>query len=128
MSGSRMLMQVFDGQLKEVDRCIGRSKLRFKDHIKQSMKMFNLSPGHIEHNSADRSQWRQDVHDGASHFENERSRARNERPRRRHAGPSHAPDTSDPVVWCPGCGRMCESLMRLPVIDASTRGRLPSYT
>ena len=113
MPDSRMPKQVLYGQLTEGNRTIGRPKLRYKDHIKQSLKKFNLNPARLESIAADRSQWRQAVHDGASHFENERTRARIENSRRRHAGPPPPPDDPDPNVVCPECGRVCRSLAGL---------------
>ena len=70
------------------------------DHIKQSMKKFNMNPANLKSNAADRSQWRQAVHDGASHFENERPLARIERSMRRHAGLPHPHRTTPTPFWC----------------------------
>ena len=113
MPDSRMPRQVLYGQLTEGNRTIGRPKLRYKDYIKQSLKKFNMNPARLESTAADRSQWRQAVHDGASHFESERTRARIEKSRRRHAGPAPAPDDPDPNLVCPECGRVCGSLAGL---------------
>ena len=113
MPDSRLPKQVFYGQLTEGNRNIGRPKLRFKDHVKQAMKKFNLNPMHLESTAANRSQWRQAVHNGASHFESERTRARTERSRRRHAAPLPTPGGPDPNLVCPECGRVCGSLVGL---------------
>ena len=113
MPDSRLPKQVLYGQLTEGNRNIGRPKLRFKDHIKHSMKIFNLNPVNLESVAASRGQWRRAVHSGASHFENERTRARIEKSRRRHAGPQPTSGDPDPNLVCPECGRVCGSLVGL---------------
>ena len=109
MPDSRLPKQVIYGQLTEGSRKIGRPKLRFKDHIKQSMKNFNLNPARLEAAAADRNRWRGAVYAGASHFEAERTRERIEQSRRRHAGPPPAPEEPDPDLVCPEYGRACRS-------------------
>ena len=101
MPDCRMPRQVLYGQLTLGNRNVGRPKLRFKDYIKQTMKKYNMNPVSFEACAADRSQWRQAVHNGASHFESERTRARNERSRRRHAEPAPLPDDPDPELVFP---------------------------
>ena len=113
MPDTRMPKQVLYGQLTEGSRNVGRPKLRFKDHIKQAMKKFNMTPASLENVAADRSRWRQAVHKGADHFEGERNRARIEQSRRRHARPIAATNDADPDLVCPECGRVCGSRLGL---------------
>ena len=113
MSDPRMPKQVFYGQLTEGSRNIGRPKKRYKDHIKQTMKKFNLDPGCLETAAADRGEWRRAVHGGATHFESERTRERIEKSRRRHARLLPVPSIPDSNLVCPECGRTCGSRIGL---------------
>ena len=113
MPDTRMPKRVFYGQLTEGTRNIGGPKKRFKDHIKRTMKKFNLDPGRLEAAAADRVEWRRSVHGGATHFESERARERTERSRRRHARPTPLPNIPAPDLACPECGRVCGSRIGL---------------
>ena len=49
-------------------RSIGGQKKRFKDHLKASIKKFDMNPATLEADASNRSSWRTLVHDGAEHF------------------------------------------------------------
>ena len=113
MPDSRLPKRVFYSQLTEGTRNTGGPKKRYKDHIKRTMKKFGLDPGRLETLTGDRAQWRRSVHDGATHFESERTRERIERSRRRHARLPPAPNIPAPNLACPECGRICGSRIGL---------------
>ena len=53
MPDSRMPKQVLYGHAEGSQQVHWKALFRFKDHIKQSMKKFNLNPAHLESNAAD---------------------------------------------------------------------------
>ena len=65
-------------------RSVGGQKKRFKDHLKSSIKRFNLNPSTLETDASDRTQWRTRVRNGARHFGIEYNNAANARRARRH--------------------------------------------
>lgn len=113
MPDTRLPRRIMYGQLSEGNRPRGGPKKRFKDHMKRTMKSFNINPNELEHAAANRNGWRTECHRGAAHFETERTRRRNERRQRRHEA-THQPLLPPTLDFqCPDCGRRCGSRIGL---------------
>lgn len=105
--------RVLYGQLSVGRRNRGSPKKRYKDHIKKTLKNFNIDPYHLESSASDRALWRSACHDGAEHFENERTRKRMEQRERRHQRLQQPVIQLDVGFQCPECGRTCGSRIGL---------------
>ena len=114
MSEDRYPRKVLYGQLADGGRPAHGPKKRYKDHLKKTIKSFNLLPENLETEAADRSGWRVACLRGAAHFEEERSRLRKARRRRRHeAREDRSHGVEDPSLVCSDCGRRCLSRIGL---------------
>ena len=69
MSDERLPKAIFYSELAEGSRSIGRPKKRYKDHLQDTMKKCDISPGSFEITASDRSAWKQAVRRGTSHYE-----------------------------------------------------------
>ena len=112
MPAGRLPRRTLYGQLSQGSRTSGGPKRRFKDQAKQTLRNFNINPDHLETMAADRAGWRSVCHQGASHFEAERTRRRNERRLRRHERELQ-PAILAQYHECPECGRRCGSRIGL---------------
>lgn len=113
MPATRLPKCTLYGQLARGRRTRGGPKKRFKDQAKKTLKNFDINPDNLEVEAADRDGWRSVCCQGATHFETERTRQRNERRRRRHERGLQPPPTQAPQFQCPECGRRCASRIGL---------------
>ena len=95
------------GELREGRRTVGGQKKRFKDHVKASLKKFNMNPSTLEADASDRTRWRSLTNAGAAHFGGEYNAAADVRRERRHNRQGGG------VHTCGTCGRGCASLAGL---------------
>ena len=117
MPNKRFPKKVLYGQLSEGTRLPQGPKKRYKDQLKQSLKIFCLDPTKFEEDCQERATWRAACFEGLSHFETTRASNRELRRQRRHAArqpdlPDHN-QTSDPLFRCLDCGRVCRSRIGL---------------
>ena len=116
MPDSRYPKQVLYGQIAEGQRPAHGPKKRFKDHLKKTMKSFEILPNSLESEAKDRAGWRAACTAGATHFEDQRTQSRQARRARRHAARDRTQTTtaSDHAsLTCPECGRVCLSRIGL---------------
>ena len=115
MPPERYPRRVLYGQLSEGTRPAHGPKKRYKDHLKKTMKSFNMLPGNLEIGADDRDGWRALVHRGSAYFEEKRTDQREHRRTRRHEmrQTSDHVNQSDPRLRCPECGRQCLSRIGL---------------
>ena len=104
---NRLPHMVLYGELNEGRRSIGGQKKRIKDHVKASMKKFDMNPLTLEADASDRTGWRSRTKRGADHFGREYNAAANARRARRH---NRQQDFS---YTCGSCGRGCATLAGL---------------
>ena len=71
-------------------------KKRFKDHLKKTLKSFEILPSNIEREATDRAGWRAACAAGATRFEDQRTQSRETRRARRHDArdKAHEPNLS----------------------------------
>ena len=102
------------GQLSEGVRPAHGPKKRYKDHIKKTMKNFDMRPGDLEAKSLDRTAWRSMCRKGAAYFQRSCADQRELRRARRHQvrDLTHVGD-SCPMFRCPVCERQCRSRIGL---------------
>jgi hypothetical protein len=104
---SRLPRRVLYGELATGHRSVGGQRKRYKDHVKATIKKFNMNPGTLERDAADRSRWRALSCAGAAHFGVEYDSAAAARRERRHNPPA------DGAFVCPACARRCATLAGL---------------
>ena len=106
MSEDRYPRKVLYGQLADGGRPAHGPKKRYKDHLKKTIKSFNLLLENLETEAADRNGWRAACLRGAAHFEEERSRLREARRRRRRheTRENRSRGDEDPNLVCSDCG------------------------
>ena len=113
MDDNRIPKQLFYG-LNIGKRKACKPKLSFKDRLKNTIKLTNLSVDNWEVDALDRSQWRNKVSKGISTFESNRiSNASFKRAIRK--GEDVVPNRNNPLVGfkCQTCGMPCLSLAGL---------------
>ena len=113
MPTTRLPKKVLYGQLSEGRRTCGGQKKRFKDQAMTTLRNFKIDPDSFENAAADRVGWRSACHQGAAHFEAERTQQRNERRQRRHGRGLQPHPPLAPHIQCPECGRHCGSRIGL---------------
>ena len=86
MTDSRILKQLFYGQLKNGRRKVGASRKRYKDSLKAHLKDFNLDVFTWEKAASDRPAWRKTIHNGALFSKEKKLNAAKEKRMRRKAG------------------------------------------
>ena len=69
MDDSRLPKDVFYGELAKGKRLRGGQRLRYKDEVKRHLKTTHIPVDHCETLAHDRQQWRQAIHTGKSHIE-----------------------------------------------------------
>ena len=112
MPEERLPRKVLYGQLHLGQRLAGGPKKRYKDQLKTAMKKCGLNPTQLEDTAAQRSIWRQLLHQGVRKLEEDRGDRRTKKRQRRHeARPTTTPPVSAHV--CPVCGRTCGSRIGL---------------
>ena len=130
MPDSRYPKQVLYGQLAEGQRPAHGPKKRFKDHLKKTLKSFEILPSNLEREATNRTGWRGACSAGATRFEDQRTQSRETRRARRHDARdrAHTTTTDHASLTCPECGRRC--LSRIGLFShmrvhqpGSTRGR-----
>ena len=82
------------------DRCCGQ-RLRYKDVVKRHIKAKHITVDHWETLAQDRQQWRQVIHKGKRHIEENVSQKYQHDHNYRHG----FPDASAPTIFCVNCGR-----------------------
>ena len=133
MDDNRIPKQIFYGELASGIRNIGGQKKRYKDTLKQTLKLTNINTDSWHDLAADRTAWRHAVHIGVRSFETNRQEAReNKRQKRKGNRESDSAAQSMPaqpqvvnrilpkqgaaqgaVFSCQVCGRVCGSRIGL---------------
>jgi len=103
MPDNRLPKQLLFGQLTHGVRPASGPKLRFKDIIKHNTKAFRTTTDTWEQAAMQRSKYRAFLHSGAMLAEATRAERVKEKRRRRKDCTS--PETGDPALMCPHCGR-----------------------
>ena len=100
----RLPKRLFYGELTEGKRSQGGQKKRLEDHLKISLKDFDIKPDIWEAQVMDRSSWRSRISKGAiSHEENTIAEAQKKREQRTSAATITSFLPAD--YMCPTCGR-----------------------
>ena len=113
MKDTSIPKQIFYSELSEGSRRVGRQKKRFKDCLKENMKMCDIDYTTWERDAQDRAAWRQEIRGGIQTFQskcNDKSEAR--RARRAALRENPQPPLPDNNT-CPHCGRVCGSRIGL---------------
>ena len=110
MDASRMPRQILYGELVRGTRKKGRTKKRYKDCIKETLKQCSLPPRDLETCAQDRPGWRATVKSACSKFEdNRRDKISDARAHRKASVTT--PDEA--TFQCPHCPRLCASRIGL---------------
>ena len=103
MPDNRLPKQLLFGQLTHGVRPASGPKLRFKGIIKRNMKAFGTTTDTWEQVAMERSKYRAFLDSGAMLAEATRAERVKEK---RHRRKDHiSPETGDPALTCPYCGR-----------------------
>ena len=111
MPDSRIPKQLLYGEL-----CIGkrkakeRPKLRYKDLVRTHIKKFDIPVDSWEELTLDKNKWRKLIHEGAIHFEKQRSEHEELKRAVRKREDHHLIAKTAAAVTCEICGRVCLSL------------------
>ena len=117
MSDNRMPKQIFYSELSSGARSRGGQRKRYKDTLKQTLKMTGIDTETWHELAENRTGWRQAVKKGARSFEAERLKARADKRQKRKAKEAlgvkvqQNPASADFV--CQICGRACKSRIGL---------------
>jgi len=84
MDDSRLPRRVFYGELCGGGRSAGGQRKRFRDHLKKTLKSYNIDHDQFEQLASDRNVWRSAVAQGVECLEDAGRRRRSEQRRRRH--------------------------------------------
>ena len=109
MPEDRLPRQILYGELQEGSRAVGGQKKRYKDQLKATLKLCDISPAELETLAADRPTWRTAVHRAAESFESARTASRQEKRTRRHERRAQGPPAPGDGIPCPTCGKRCAS-------------------
>ena len=123
---NRIPKQLLYGEVNIGKRKACKPKLRFKDRLKNMIKLTNLSVDNWEVDALDRSQWHNKVSEGISTFESNRiSNASFKRAIRK--GEDVVPNRNNPLVGFKfqTCGKPCLSLAGLKSHKRSHIARRP---
>ena len=111
MHDNRIPKQIFCSELVAGKRRPGGQIKRYKDNLKRSLRLCNISPSNWTVITDDRSSWRTAVHMGVKMFEQNRL---TELDRKRAIRKARESDPSKNVN-CPVCCRACASAFGLSV-------------
>ena len=111
MHDNRIPKQIFCSELVAGKRRPGGQIKRYKDNLKRSLRLCNISPSNWTVIADDRSSWRTAVHMDEKMFEQNRL---TELDRKRAIKKARESDPSKNVN-CPVCGRACASAFGLSV-------------
>ena len=95
MNGSRLPKAVFYGELAKGKRLRGGQRLRYKDVVERHLKATHIPVDHWETLAKDRQQWRQAIHKGKNHIEENIS----QKYQRDHYLRNGFPNTSAPIIF-----------------------------
>ena len=109
MNDSRLPKAVFYGELAKGKCLRGGQRLRYKDVVKRHLKATHITVDHWETLAQDRQQWRQAIHKGKSHIEENISQKYQHDHNLRHG----FPDASALIIFCVNCGRGFKSQIGL---------------
>ena len=103
---TRLPKQIFCGELTHGTRCQGGPRRRYKDTLKDALKLCKIPTNGWEAQTANRSVWRQLTIRGTNNFEADRLASLD---RKRQARKDRAAGPIVAAVACPTCGRRCAS-------------------
>ncbi|KAK2159107.1 hypothetical protein NP493_1749g00063 [Ridgeia piscesae] len=101
MNDSRFPKAVFYGELAKGKRLHGGQRLRLKNVVKQHLNATHITADNWETLAQDRQQWRQAIHKGKGHIEENISQQYQHDHNVRHG----FLDASVPIMFCVNCGR-----------------------
>ena len=110
MDDSRVPKQILYGELSTGRRKAGGQRKRHKDHVKTTLKKFEIPPDMLETYAADRSGWRARCHEGEKKCLQSRNELMGLRRQRRHQQDTIVADGSFP---CTICDKVCRSRIGL---------------
>ena len=102
MPETRLPRQILYGQMQDGYRDPGGPKKRYKDYTKQTLKKCGINSSRLEAQAQDRPHWRHACTSGVKKIEEDLSKQRDARRRRRHA-PTRAP--AQQALICHLCNR-----------------------
>ena len=113
MTDTRLPKQLFYSELSDGNRKVGKPKKRFKDNLKENLKLCHMDYRTWETDALERSVWRAAVKNGIKTFEeNRKQHLENRRAARLHRqGYPRPPPPPDNI--CPNCDRVCGSRIGL---------------
>ncbi|CAI9716580.1 Hypothetical predicted protein [Octopus vulgaris] len=102
-------------ELAENNRPHGSPKKRYKDYLKKSLKLCNIFADELETLATNRTTWRGMVKTGTQHFENGRTRLREQKRRRlkEHQQNPRRAHLRRSSLCCSQCNRTCTSRIGL---------------
>ena len=113
MADTRLPKQIFYSELSEGTRSLGKPKKRYKDNLKDNMKLCELDIQTWEADAQDRTAWRAKCRDGVKVFEiNRKEHQENLRAARIARRDQPRPPLPHNNV-CPNCNRLCGSRIGL---------------
>ena len=123
MSDNRMQKQIFYSELSSGARSTGGQRKRYKDTLKQTLKITSIDTEIWHELAENRTGWRQAIKKGARSFEAERFKARADKRQKRKAKEAQNIKVQQIAVSadfvCQTCGRACKS--RIGFGDCSHR-------
>ena len=106
MDDSRLPKRLFYGELSSGKRHLGRPKKRFKDSLKEALKLRDIPHSTWEESAVDRPSWRALVKSGVGNYEEKRIKEKKERRlKRKERTNSTSQPESAPTIPCPHCNR-----------------------
>jgi len=108
MGDTRVLKNVFYGQLTQGTRSLGRQYKRYKDVLKTTLTACGITPTEFESHATDRTSWRSLCKKEVQDFEAKRVLALQEKRSRRKLG-----NIATNEFRCDICGRDCKSRIGL---------------
>ena len=107
MDNSRLPKRLFYGELMSGRRCRGRPKKRYKDNLKEALKLCQIPHTTWEVTAGDRSLWRARTKAEVAKYEKRRISEKEER-RQARKGHTDSPPKAGPAprFACPHCDRL----------------------
>ena len=113
MTDNRLPKQLFYSELSYGTRKVGRPRKRFKDTLKENLKLCDINCRTWETDAMERSVWRAKVKCGSEKFEEKRKQHLENRRAARHNRRENPRPPLPPDNTCPNCNRICGSRIGL---------------
>ena len=113
MADNRLPKQIFYSELSEGTRSLGKPKKRYKDSLKDNLKLCEIDIESWETDAQDRSAWRAKCRGGVTVFEENRRQLMENRRAARAARRDQPLPPLPRNNTCPNCDRICGSRIGL---------------